>query len=116
MNKPDDPIFAVIERHREVVRAEAQAWRERAVDDSEPPPTNAIWEQATIALLSTRPTTVAGAAAVLEYVGTEPEDGRPEYSIFSGALNYMTFEESAEDFLPMIAQVLRDISEKAGTA
>jgi hypothetical protein len=66
--------------------------------------------EAFAALLTTGPTTLAGAVAVLEYVNS-PEFQREGYcdsvSVFEGGQGNEIVEEAAENFLPMIAGTLR---------
>ena len=119
----DDPIFALIERHRGATRAfsaavsnkakvQAAHWPwsdapERIAADAQHDAASDARHEAIEDLLSTQPTTIAGVAAVLDYVN-EPSWGEEQddkETILVEA--FETSEEAALAFLPMIAATLR---------
>ena len=122
----DDPIFALIERHRGATRAfsaavsnkdkvQAAHWPwsdapERIAADAQYDAASDARHEAIEDLLSTQPTTIAGVAAVLDYVN-EPswgEDHDDKKTILVEA--FETSEEAALAFLPMIAATLRRLA------
>ena len=119
----DDPIFALIERHRGATRAfsaavsnkdkvQAAHWPwsdapERLAAHAQYDTASDARQEAIEDLLSTQPATIAGVAAVLDYVneaswGEEQDD---KETILVEA--FETSEEAALAFLPMIAATLR---------
>ena len=121
----DDPIFALIERHRRATRAfsaavsnkdkvQAAHWPwsdapERIAADAQYDAASDARQEATD-LLSTQPSTIAGAAAVLDYVN-EPSCGEErddKDTILVEA--FETSEEAALAFLPMVASTLRGLA------
>ena len=119
----DDPIFALIERHRAATRAFSAAvshkdkvqevhwpWSdapERIAADAQYDAASDAWQDTIEDLLSTEPTTIAGVAVVLDYVN-EPSWGKEDddkKTILVEA--FETSEEAALAFLPMIAATLR---------
>jgi hypothetical protein len=119
----DDPIFALIERHRAATRAFAAAvsnkdkvqeahwpWSdapERIAADAQYDAASDARQEAIEDLLSTEPTTFAGVAAVLDYVNEpswDKEDDGKETILVEA---FETLQEAALAFLPMIAATLR---------
>jgi hypothetical protein len=119
----DDPIFALIERHKGATRVfsaavsqknkvQAAHWPwsdapERIAADAQYDVASDARQEVIEYLLSTQPTTIAGVAAVLDYVN-EPswgEDHGDKGTILVEA--FETSEEAALAFLPMIAVTLR---------
>src|SRR5215472_10564704 len=122
----DDPIFALIQRHRAATRAFSAAvsnkdkveevhwpWSdapERIAADAQYDAASDAWQEAIEELLSTEPTTIAGVAAVLDYVN-EPSWGKEDddkKTILVEA--FETSQEAALAFLPMIAATLRRLA------
>jgi hypothetical protein len=122
----DDPIFGLIQRHRAATRAFAAAvsnkekvqevhwpWSdapERIAADAQYDAASDAWQEAIEDLLSTEPTTIAGVAAVLDYVN-EPSWGKEDddkETILVEA--FETLQEAALAFLPMIASTLRRLA------
>jgi len=122
----DDPIFALIERHRgatcafsaavsnkDKVQAAHWPWSdapERIAADAQYDAASDARQEAIEDLLSTQPTTIAGVAAVLDYVN-EPSWGEEQddkETILVEA--FETSEEAALAFLPMIAATLRRLA------
>jgi len=125
----DDPIFALIERHRGAARTfsaavsnkdkvQAAHWPwsdapERIAADAQYDAASDARHEAIEDLLSTQPTTIAGVAAVLDYVN-EPswgEEHDDKETILVEA--FETSEEAALAFLPMIAATLRRLASAA---
>jgi hypothetical protein len=105
-----DPIFAVIAEHRaaDVGVIAAYAREDRTSDDDEI--TDAAQERDGDALgdlFTTTPTTVAGAAALLEYLGTDATAWDPNQTIWEWA-NGGTGEEVRE-FPGFLSDALRKI-------
>ena len=104
-----DPVFALIEQHKtamaEYVRlVEANEKSDEAYE---------LVDDAQTALLTTRPTTVAGAAAVLAYVASfwiegdeSGEKGLPIYE----TLAHDEMLGAGDGFLPMIADALQRLT------
>jgi len=72
-----DPIFAVIAEHRAAQEAVYVTFGANDLDDDEDPNKAMALERATAAewpLFTTAPTTVAGAAALLQYVGSDAHE------------------------------------------
>ena len=122
---PDDPIFALIERHRatrafsaavsnkDKVQAAHWPWSdapERIAADAQYDAASDARQEAIEDLLSTQPTTIAGIAAVLDYVNEASwgEEHEGKESILVEA--FETSEEAALAFLPMIAATLRRLA------
>ena len=122
----DDPIFALIQRHRAATRAFSAAvsnkdkveevhwpWSdapERIAADAQYDAASDAWQEAIEELLSTEPTTIAGVAVVLDYVN-EPSWGKEDddkKTILVEA--FETSQEAALAFLPMIAATLRRLA------
>ena len=122
----DDPIFALIQRHRAATRAFSAAvsnkdkveevhwpWSdapERIAADAQYDAASDAWQEAIEELLSTEPTTIAGVAAVLDYVN-EPSWGKEDddkKTILVEA--FETSQEAALAFLPMVASTLRGLA------
>jgi hypothetical protein len=122
----DDPIFALIERHRAATRAFSAAvshkdkvqevhwpWSdapERIAADAQYDAASDAWQDTIEDLLSTEPTTIAGVAVVLDYVN-EPSWGKEDddkKTILVEA--FETSQEAALAFLPMIAATLRRLA------
>ena len=113
----DDPIFALIERHKGATRTfsaavshkdKLQATHWPWSDAPERIAADAQYDAASDA--STQPTTIAGVAAVLDYVN-EPswgEEHDDKVTILVEA--FETSEEAALAFLPMIAATLRRLA------
>jgi hypothetical protein len=110
----EDPIFALIEYHKLALAAQEAAYKAFAAAGNTDPP-DELQEQhsqiETIALatvLSTPPTTLAGVAAVLDYVGIESvEEGETVLTYSAGHCN--TRQEAAA-FLSMIAATTARLS------
>jgi hypothetical protein len=118
-----DPIGAAIEAHKaamaeylrlvsisSAIPFEDRAWHEA---DKETSVSCDLVRAAQLALLNTRPTTVAGAAAVLAYVASfwiegddSAEKGLPIYE----PLARDDMLSAGEGFLPMIAAALRQLA------
>jgi hypothetical protein len=115
-----DPIFAAIEDHkRELERRNQTIEAICAAEDRHKAEERATWhryEGASIALLTTKPTTMAGVIALLNYVAS-PECSGPEAceTILDGARLSSNREAAAaaERFPASSAQALRQITEKA---
>ena len=108
-----DPIFAVIDEHRAadtgVVAAFARG--DRIDDDDEI--TDAAQERAGDAaydLFTTAPTTIAGAAALLEYLGTDATAWNREKTIWEWAADGTG--EEVREFPTFLADALRNIIAK----
>ena len=103
-----DPVFALIEAHRA-----ATAEYVRLVEANEK--SDAAYESvndAQMPLLTTRPTTVAGAAAVLAYVASfwiEDESGEKGLPIYE-TLAHDEMLGAGDGFLPMIADALQRLT------
>jgi hypothetical protein len=111
--KLTDPIFSAIEAHRTAARAESSAicaeqdddprWREavkatHAAQDAE--------ERALLELFTTIPTTLAGAAAVLEYVGDHHHmDLKNSLAFFDR--NDDVVSEAGDNFFAHLASMIR---------
>jgi hypothetical protein len=110
----EDPIFALIKYHKLANAAVEAVYKAYAAADNTDPP-DELGEQhhqiETIALakvLSTPPTTLAGVAAVLDYVGIESvEEGETVLTYSAGHCN--TRQEAAA-FLSMIAATTARLS------
>jgi hypothetical protein len=119
-----DPIFALIETHRaataeyirlvyiksDIPMADAEAWLD--AEEAESAAYGPMYD-AQMELLSTRPTTIAGAAAVLAYVASfwiegneSSKEGLPIYESY-GEDEMLT---AGEGFLPMIADALQRLT------
>jgi hypothetical protein len=115
-----DPIFAAIEDHkRELDRRNQTIETICAAEERHRAEERETWhryEEASIALLTTRPTTMAGVIALLNYVAL-PECSGPGASetILDGARLSSTREAAAaaERFPASSAQVLREITGKS---
>jgi hypothetical protein len=118
-----DPIFALIEQHKAAMTEHMRLldiksvipFRDEAYADAEEESDQSydLANDAQIALLTTSPTTVAGAAAVLAYVasfwieGNETaERGLPVYE----SLGRDEMLDAGEAFLPMIATALQRLT------
>jgi hypothetical protein len=114
---PPDPIFASIEDHkRELDRRNQTIEAICASEDRHKAEERETWhryEEASIALLTTRPTTMAGVIALLNYVAL-PECSGPEAceTILDGARLSSNREAAAaaERFPASSAQVLQEIT------
>jgi hypothetical protein len=126
-----DPIFAAIERHRAALRGWLAAY-EQVWQVMIPPEVETVIEELHIAqeaLLSTPPTTIAGVADLLDYVGLDawelaislkPADadlcnsGDIHGTVLENAFASWDegVEKAADNFLPMVAATLRAL--KAG--
>jgi hypothetical protein len=98
-----DPIFAAIERHRA-----AMAVQEFEDDEACSLACEAEWEAREDFLL-TEPTTIAGIAAVLDYVNS-PDVNTGSQTILHGAWENPDMSDLAESFLPTIAATLRRLT------
>ena len=115
-----DPIFEAIEDHkRELERRNQTIEALCTAEDRHKAEEQETWhryEQASIALLTTKPTTMAGVIALLNYVAS-PECSGPEAceTILDGARLSSNREAAAaaERFPASSAQVLREITGKA---
>ena len=93
-----DPIFAVIAEHREAQEALHAACKANGLDMEECPIKTAAENRAgdaELPLFTTAPTTVAGAAALLAYVGSDahemnqgPDDNGRPYTVLSYAAGW----------------------------
>jgi hypothetical protein len=112
--RQEDPIFALIEYHKLANAALEAVYKAYAAADNTDPP-DELEEQhhriANIALarvLNTPPTTLAGVAAVLDYVGAESvEDGE---SVLTYSAGHCKTRQVAAAFLPMIAATAARLS------
>ena len=117
-----DPIFALIERHRAASdaysagvsaygRAEEQKLPDEMIQAEEQVHAASKARKESIEdLLSTEPTTIAGIAAVLDYVNEPPwvkEDDDKETILVEA---WETSQEAGLAFLPMIAATLRRLA------
>jgi hypothetical protein len=103
-----DPIFAVIEAHKR-----ADALGNSVSDDDASELWSEAYHEACVALFTTKPTSLAGVAAVLEYVNRHEYDDEIAYSILANTSFECLDEEltqASRAFLPMIASVVRDIA------
>ena len=115
-----DPIFAAIEAHRrELDRRNQTIEAICAAEDRHKAEERETWhryEAASIALLTTKPTTMAGVIALLNYVAL-PECSGPgkSESILDGARlsSNQAAAAAAERFPGTNAEVLREITRKA---
>jgi hypothetical protein len=111
-----DPIFAAIETQQRV-----SAWAEANLGRCSSPeeadgfltPTN----DAILALFTTRPTTLAGVAAILEYVNQPAEPNWPQ-SLLAERQEWVHTEmgDAANAFLSMIADVVRELAAKGAVS
>ena len=111
--KRPDPVFAAIERHRQAVQAWFAALEADAANGRYNPLTEAIADaalnaerDACLSVLSTVPTTLAGAIAALDYAASPAPvgDGRTILSDWDGEPS-----ELVKRFPAMIAAALRQI-------
>jgi hypothetical protein len=105
-----DPIFGAIEAHqaaREALWAESEAWPEEDEWESTEPERNAQ-----IAVMTTKPTTAAGIAAVLEYAGSPAYGEKAPYDcVLVDAINSSDdLGEAGENFLDHIAAAVRGLA------
>jgi hypothetical protein len=122
----NDPIFTLIERHRAATHALSAAvsnkdkvqevhwpWSdapERIAADAQHDAASDARQEALEELLTTEPTTIAGAAAVLDYVN-EPSWGKEDddkETILVEA--WEVAQEEAFAFLPRLAAMLRRLA------
>ena len=114
---PSDPIFAAIEAHsRELDRQNRTIEAICAAEDRHKAEERDAWhryEEASVALLSTKPTTLAGVIALMNYVAL-PECPGPGVceTILDGARLSSNREAAAtaEQFPALSAEVLREIA------
>jgi hypothetical protein len=102
-----DPIFAVIEAHKRAGKFG------EGLSDEDADLWNEAYHEACVALFTTRPTSLAGVAAVLEYVNRHEHDDEIAYSILANTSFECLDEEltqASRDFLPMIAGVIRNLA------
>jgi hypothetical protein len=134
-----DPIFAAIKRHRAALAA-MDATDEDALEEQFPhqiwswsvgertPPegctddprwieaqlaigrVNDTHDEALAAMLSIAPTTVAGVAALLEYLDTESYEPPANYLEYFSDWNDDGVQEAMADFLPRTAATLRRLA------
>jgi hypothetical protein len=106
-----DPIFAVIAEHQAasegVIAAFARDHRE--TDDDEI--TDAAQERlGDVELFTTAPTTVAGVAAFLDYIGTDEIAYEPDLTILEYACEGRS--DAVREFTTFLAAALRNIIER----
>ena len=103
-----DPIFKTIEVHRKAGAVFISAGSNDDIDERYAP-----YEAACIALFTTKPTTIEGVAAVLEYANGAEYDFEGQDSNFINT-SYENSDGELRDaslnFLSMIAGALRDIA------
>ena len=103
----EDPIFALIEYHRLATpRMKLSSLPMPAAGNTDPPEElqeqhNQIAYDALARVLNTPPTTLAGVAAVLEYLGANFME--EDHNILTYSAGHSSVREEAIGFLPMIA-------------
>jgi hypothetical protein len=96
-----DPILAVIDAHRQARK------RYNETDDNDEAVDSA--NATALALLTTKPTTVEGVAALLDYLSQPAHEGTDASIIDLARLcEFPEWQEIVKAFLPMIAEALRD--------
>jgi hypothetical protein len=88
----DDPVFTVIERHRQTIQARLLALRTDQPDDISNQLLSAEGD-AFLTWLQTPPTTLAGVVATLEHASRRPSD-----NVLPGDYTYAHLAESAQYF------------------
>jgi hypothetical protein len=110
----EDPIFALIEYHRLAHAAHEAVFKAYAAADNSDPPDelqeqhNQIAFDALARVLNTPPTTLAGVAAVLDYLGAEFME--EDHNILTYSAGHSFVREEAIAFLPMIAATAARLS------
>jgi hypothetical protein len=119
-----DPIFALIEQHKAAMAEHMRlldiksviSFRDEAYADAEEESDQAydLVNDAQIDLLTTSPTTVAGAAAVLAYVASfwiEGDDSAKRgLPIYDPPMGRTDMDDAGDGFLPMIAAALQRLT------
>jgi hypothetical protein len=99
-----DPIFALIEAHRQAF-IEFDAALGPCEDWEDAEPHYVPWNAATKALLTTPPTTPAGIAALLEYLNSPAYD-----ETYKTLLAELQDSKDGDAFMPMIIDTVRSLA------